>query len=168
MEAEAAGVQAQLTAKADGFRNIIGATDSNPDLASLMLMIEQLPELVREQVKAISNLKIDKVTVWDSGSGGRGGEGGNSTSDFLSGLVKSLPPLHELTENVGVKLPEFLGSLDHSSKESEGKSKSSDGGSGSQPTTPAKQAAKPQKQSKVIRLENGEVTPTPPDLPPSK
>ena len=110
MEAEAAGVQAQLTAKADGFRKLIESTDNNYDFASLMMIIEQLPELIAEQVKAVSNLKIDKVTVWDSGSNGDGS--GGATSDFLAGLVKSIPPLQELTKNVGVKLPDFLGSMD--------------------------------------------------------
>lgn len=109
MEAEAGGVKAQLTAKADGFREVFDATKDNPDLSALMLMIEQLPQLVSEQVKAISNLKIDKVTVWDGG-GKNGGE--SSTANFVSSLAKSLPPLHELTGNVGVQLPEFLGKLD--------------------------------------------------------
>jgi flotillin len=110
MEAEAAGMLAQLTAKADGFRSLIESTDNNTEFASLMMVIEQLPELIEQQVKAISNLKIDKVTVWDGGSSANG-EGGNSTSDFLSGLVKSIPPLQELTRNVGVRLPEYLGSM---------------------------------------------------------
>ncbi|MAS94499.1 MAG: flotillin [Verrucomicrobiales bacterium] len=109
MEAEAEGVKAQLSAKAEGFKEVFEATKDNPDLSALMLMIEQLPDLVAEQVKAISNLKIDKVTVWDGG-GNNGGNG--STADFVSNLVKSLPPLHELTGNVGIQLPEFLGRLD--------------------------------------------------------
>jgi flotillin len=109
MEAEAAGVQAQLSAKADGFRQLIESTNDNYDFASLMMVIEQLPELIAEQVKAVSNLKIDKVTVWDSGSNGK--DSGGATSDFLSGLVKSIPPLQELTKNVGVKLPDFLGTM---------------------------------------------------------
>ncbi|NNC89955.1 MAG: flotillin family protein, partial [Akkermansiaceae bacterium] len=109
MEAEAAGVQAQLTAKADGFRQLIASTDNNHDFASLMMIIEQLPELVGKQVEAISNLKIDKVTVWDGGNGSDGN--GNATSDFLANLVKSVPPLQELTRNVGVKLPEYLGTM---------------------------------------------------------
>lgn len=113
MEAEAAGVQAQLKAKADGFRELIASTNNNHDFASLMMVIEQLPELIEKQVKAISNLKIDKVTVWDGGS--ENGDGG-ATSNFLSGIVKSLPPLHELTGNVGVRLPEFLGAIDGRSK----------------------------------------------------
>ncbi len=108
MEAEAEGMKAQLSAKADGFRQVIDATGTNPDLASMMLMIEQLPELVAEQVKAISNIKIDKVTVWD---GGDQNGSGNGTANFLSGLAKSLPPIHELTKSVGVELPEYLGKL---------------------------------------------------------
>jgi flotillin len=69
---------------------------------------EQLPQLVAEQVKAISNLKIDKVTVWDSGGGK---DGKNDTANFVSGLVGALPPLHQITKNVGIELPEFLGKL---------------------------------------------------------
>lgn len=109
-EAEADGIKAALDAKADGFRNLYESAGQNPDFATLMMMIEQLPELVAEQVKAVSNLKIDKVTVWDGGSNGNGD--GNATSDFLSKMVKSIPPLHELTGNVGVKLPEYLGTVD--------------------------------------------------------
>ena len=30
---------------------------------------------------------------------------------FLSGLVSSLPPLHEVARNAGIDLPEFLGKL---------------------------------------------------------
>ena len=30
---------------------------------------------------------------------------------FVSGLVGALPPLHQLTRNVGIELPEFLGKL---------------------------------------------------------
>lgn len=108
LKVEAEGIQAQLDAKAEGFRNLYSAAGDNPDFATLMMMIEQLPLLVAEQVKAISNLKIDKVTVWDSGGNGNGS---NATADFVSGLAKSLPPLHELTGNVGVKLPEFLGKM---------------------------------------------------------
>ncbi len=63
-------------------------------------------KLVAEQVKAVSNLKIDKVTVWDNGSGANGK---GRTADFFSGLMGALPPLHELTRSVGIQLPDFLG-----------------------------------------------------------
>ena len=74
----------------------------------MLLITEQLPQLVAEQVKAISNLNIDSVTVWDSG---KGADGKNDTANFVSGLVGALPPLHQLTRNVGIELPEFLGKL---------------------------------------------------------
>ncbi|MEO6052422.1 MAG: SPFH domain-containing protein [Chthoniobacterales bacterium] len=105
MEAQAQGTLAQLNARADGFRAIIAAAGSADEAARLMVT-EQLPKLVEEQVKAISNLKIDSVTVWE---GGKGKDGKGSTADFLSSLAGVLPPLHELTGNVGVQLPEFLG-----------------------------------------------------------
>ena len=73
-----------------------------------MLITEQLPTLVREQVNAISNLKIDKVTVWDSGKGANGKSG---TADFVSGLISALPPLHDLARNAGLDLPTYLGEL---------------------------------------------------------
>ncbi|HEX2165319.1 MAG TPA: SPFH domain-containing protein, partial [Thermoanaerobaculia bacterium] len=109
LEAEAAGIEAMLSRKAQGFSHLVQAAQGQPELASLLLVVEQLPKLVEEQVKAISNLKIDQVTVWE---GGRGGDGKSSTADFLSGLVSSLPPLHELTRNVGVQLPEYLGRME--------------------------------------------------------
>ncbi|MCY3926343.1 MAG: hypothetical protein OXG52_12730, partial [bacterium] len=59
---------------------------------------------------AISNLKIDQVTVWDSG-GGNGGNG-SSTANFLSSLIGALPPLQDLAGQVGVKLPAYLGEMD--------------------------------------------------------
>ncbi len=107
MEAEAAGLKAILARKAEGFDSLVRAARDNPELAALLLVTEQLPKLVQEQVKAISNLKIDSVTVWESGKGAGGGK--SATADFLSSLVGALPPLHELTRNVGVRLPEYLG-----------------------------------------------------------
>ena len=109
MEAEARGTLATLQSKAQGFGDIVKASGGQADDATLLLVTEQLPALVEEQVKAISNLKIDSVTVWDSG--GKGKSGKNDTADFVSGLVGALPPLHTLTKNVGIELPEFLGKL---------------------------------------------------------
>ena len=107
MEAEARGTLAALQSKAEGFGQIVHAA-GGADMASTLLVTEQLPQLVAEQVKAIANLKIDSVTVWDSGKG----EGGkNDTANFVSGLVGALPPLHQITKNVGIELPEFLGKL---------------------------------------------------------
>ena len=110
MEAEAMGLLALLSRRAEGFGALVAASGGAAQEAALLLIAEQLPNLVAEQVKAISNLKIDKITVWDSGSGGDGQAG--TTANFVSGLVGALPPLHEVAGQAGIKLPQFLGELD--------------------------------------------------------
>jgi flotillin len=106
MEAQAQGTLAQLQAKADGFRAIVSSSGGAEQAAQLMVT-EQLPKLVEEQVKAVSNLKIDKITVWDNGSSGTNGK--TRTADFLSGMAGAIPPLHEIARNAGIRLPEYLG-----------------------------------------------------------
>ncbi len=108
-EAEAKGIQAVLDAKAEGYQRLLDSVGDDKNLAPTLLMVEQLPGLVKTQVKAIQDLKIDKITVWDSGAGNS--EGGSSTSGFLKGLIGSLPPMHELAKQAGVELPQILGKL---------------------------------------------------------
>ncbi len=105
--AEAEGAQAVLTGKAKGFKDLVESC-SGPQGAQQMLVTELLPQLVREQVQAISNLQIDKITVWD---GGAGANGKSSTANFLSGFGSVVPPLHELARNAGIELPEYLGKM---------------------------------------------------------
>ena len=69
------------------------------------MITEKLEAIVAEQVKAISNLKIDKVTVWDNGDAG---DGKTSTANFLSGMLKSLPPLEEVYNMAGLSLPKIV------------------------------------------------------------
>ena len=69
-------------------------------------LLEKLPELVKTQVDAIKGFNIDKVTVWDGGAGNANGQ--TSTANFLSGLMKSDPPLNDLFDQAGMALPEYL------------------------------------------------------------
>ncbi len=108
--AEAEGIQKVLDAKAEGYARLMAACKDRPDLAPSLLIVEKLPELVAEQVKAIQNLKIDKITVWDGGNGSDG-NGTGSTGNFLRGLIGSLPPMHELANQAGIDLPEVLGTV---------------------------------------------------------
>jgi len=62
---------------------------------------------MKVQVEAIKGIKIDKVTVWDNG--GAGADGKNSTAGFISGLMKSVPPLNEVFNMAGLQLPDMLG-----------------------------------------------------------
>ncbi|MBT3981443.1 MAG: flotillin family protein [Bacteriovoracaceae bacterium] len=105
-EAEAKGLKAVLDAKALGYKNLLDTVGKDKGLAPTLLLVEKMPELIEMQVKAIQELKIDKVTVWDGG-----GKDSNSTSNFLKGLINSLPPIHDLAKQTGVELPEFLGQI---------------------------------------------------------
>lgn len=106
MEAQARGMEEQLTKQATGLQEIVNAAGGNPNDAVKLLISDKLEELVKIQVEAIKNLKIDKVTVWDSGNGEKGT---SSTSNFVSSLMKSLPPMQEMFNMAGMELPEFLG-----------------------------------------------------------
>lgn len=104
-EAEAKGIYEVLTKQAEGFYKLVEAAQQNSRDAVLMMIADKLPDLVETQVEAIKNLKIDKITVWDSGAG----EGKTPTSaNFLSGMLKSLPPLDELFKMAGMELPDYL------------------------------------------------------------
>lgn len=107
-EAEAMGTQKVLEAKAEGYRKLIEACGSNAQVGPTLLLIEQLPKLVAEQVKAVQGLKIDKITVWDTG-GQNPATGRNATGEWVSGLVGALPRLHELAQQAGIELPSALG-----------------------------------------------------------
>jgi len=106
--AEAEGTKAVLEAKASGYRQLVESAGGDVKNAATLLMVEKLEEIVARQTEAIANLKIDKITVWDSGTGGS--EGG-STANFVSSLIRSLPPVHDVAKMAGVDLPDYLGSI---------------------------------------------------------
>lgn len=106
VEAEARGVQERLTRQAAGLAQIVAATGGNPNDAMKLMIADKLEELTRVQVDAVKNLKIDKVTVWDSMNGK---DGSSTTSNFLSSMMKSVPPMKEMFEMAGMELPEYLG-----------------------------------------------------------
>lgn len=110
--AEAEGIRKVLDAKAEGYRNLVLAAGGDASSASSLLMIEKLESIATLQAEAIKSIKIDKVVVWDNGTGTNGK---TSTADFLSGMVKSLPALHDVAAMTGVKLPEYLGTVQSTS-----------------------------------------------------
>lgn len=104
MDAEARGVREKLTKQAEGMDALVQSAGTAADAVRL-LIADKLEAIVAEQVKAISGVKIDKVTVWD---GGKGEDGKTSTANFLSGLLKSLPPLEEIYNMAGLSLPKIV------------------------------------------------------------
>ncbi len=111
-QAEAKGLFEILTNQAAGLDKIVSAAGDSAKDAVLLLVADKLPELVRAQAEAISNIKIDKVTVWD---GGNSANGKTSTANFLSGMYKSVPPLAEMFNMAGMQLPSYLGTSNESS-----------------------------------------------------
>jgi len=107
-EAEAKGLRQLLDSKAAGYQSLVASCSGDARAAATLLMVEKLEQIVEKQVEAISKLKIDKITVWDS-SAGTGS--GSSTSNFVSSLIKSIPPLQEIASMAGVELPNYLGTM---------------------------------------------------------
>ena len=106
MAAEARGMEEILRKQAAGFAEIVKSAGGDADAALRLMIADKLEDLMRVQVEAVKNIKIDKVTVWDKGTGA---DGKNSTADFISGLMKSVPPLDEVFGMAGLSLPEMLG-----------------------------------------------------------
>lgn len=107
MEAQARGAQEILEKQADGMRELVNAAGGNADSAIKLILANNMEELMKIQVEAIKNIKIDKVTVWDGGSKGENGK--TATADFISGIMKAVPPMGEMFNQAGMELPKFLG-----------------------------------------------------------
>ena len=106
MAAQAKGMQELLEKQAEGYRKLVAAAGGDTSAAIQMMLVDKVEELTKIQVEAIKNLQIDKITVWDQGAGA--GEG-STTANFLSGIMKSVPPLSDTLRMAGIQVPGFLG-----------------------------------------------------------
>ncbi len=107
MAAEGKGIFEILSKQAEGFEMLVKSTGGDSQSAVMMMIADKLPELVKTQVEAIKNLKIDKITVWDNMGGGKDGKSPTS-ANFLSGMLGSIPPFEELFKMAGMELPDYL------------------------------------------------------------
>ena len=107
MQAEADGMREMLTKQAEGFAEIVKSAGGHSDDAIRLMIADKMEELVKIQVQAVKDLKIDKITVWDNG--GTSPDGKSTTANFVSGLMKSVPPMNELFDMAGMQLPKYLG-----------------------------------------------------------
>ncbi|TCK92696.1 flotillin [Natranaerovirga hydrolytica] len=115
MEAQARGVEEILLRQAKGFKELVEASGGNANDAIRLMIADKMEDLVKTQVEAVKNLKIDKVTVWDN-MGGK--DGTTSTANFLSGMMKSIPPMKDMFDMAGMDLPDYLGKEKQKEKDS--------------------------------------------------
>ena len=105
MTAEAEGMQNMLMKQAEGLKEIVNAAGGDANDALRLMLADKMEDLLKIQVEAVKGIKIDKVTVWDGGEK----DGKTATAGFVSGLMKSIPPMNEMFDMAGMNLPEFLG-----------------------------------------------------------
>ena len=104
LEAEARGQYEMLAKKAEGLKQIVAAAGGSKE-AFQLLMLEHVDNLAETAALAISNIKMDKVVVWDSGNGA-------STGNFIQGMASSLPPMMQVIKDIGgLELPAMFGKL---------------------------------------------------------
>jgi flotillin len=107
LEAEARGHYEILAKKGEGLKCIVEACGGAQQAFQLM-MLEHLDHLADASAKAISNIKFDKVVVWENG----GQNGRSNTADFLHKMAGTLPPmLHVMRDIGGVEIPDSLAKL---------------------------------------------------------
>jgi len=132
LEAEARGQYEILAKKGQGLKQIVEAC-GGAQQAFQMLMLEHFDNLVEASARAISNIKFDKVVVWDTPDG----NGSSSTANWLSNMARTLPPMMQVMKDVGgVELPETLASVYGMDGKEPG---------AAEPITPARPAPKPEK-----------------------
>ncbi|MBN2309544.1 MAG: flotillin family protein [Candidatus Hydrogenedentes bacterium] len=107
LEAEAKGQYEILAKKGDGLQRIVDACGGAQD-AFQMLMLEHLDNLAGSAAQAISNIKFDKVIVWENGLQ----DGHSNTAGFLSSMARTLPPMLQVMRDIGgIEMPEYLAKL---------------------------------------------------------
>ncbi len=107
LEAEARGQYEILAKKGEGLKQIVEACGGAQQAFQLM-MLEHLDKLAETSAKAISNIKFDKIIVWENG----GANGRSNTADFLHKMAGTLPPMLQVMRDIGgVEIPESLAKL---------------------------------------------------------
>ncbi|MHB1033017.1 MAG: flotillin family protein [Pirellulales bacterium] len=130
LEAEARGQYEILAKKGDGLRQIIDACGGSQQAFQLM-MLEHFDSLVEASAKAISNIKFDKIVVWE----GAGQNGSSATANFLHNMSKTLPPMMQVMKDIGgVEIPDTLAKFQKSAEVSDSPAKPAKDGGPAKPT----------------------------------
>ena len=87
-------------------------------------MLEHLDHLAETAAQAISNIKFDKVVVWDGGTAPTARQRDRRASS--QSLAGTLPPMLQIMKDIGgVEMPEYFGQA----RADDGKDGSGSGGS---------------------------------------
>jgi flotillin len=112
LEAEAKGQYEIMSRKADAIARMVQAAGGDPKAAFQLMMVEQLPQLAETAAKAISNIKFDKVVVWEGGNASGDGAAVGGSAGFIQNLARSMPPMMQVLRDIaGVEVPGFLGTM---------------------------------------------------------
>ncbi|MBR9919520.1 MAG: flotillin family protein [Bacteroidetes bacterium] len=101
LEAQAKGTEELLRSQAEGFKKLVDAAGGDAQSAIGLLLVDKLTELAEIQVSAIKNLDIDKVVVYDNGSG-------QGVGNLVQGLYAAVPQLNDFLNQAGLSLPNML------------------------------------------------------------
>lgn len=115
-EAEAKGINKIMEQKAAGYDKLRQAVGE--DNLTSVLMLEKLVDVTKVKSEALSNLNIDKITVWDN-PGSNSGEGRSGLNGFVDNFMTSIPAMHEIAEDAGISLPKYLGEKTNEVNESQ-------------------------------------------------
>lgn len=113
LEAQAEGEYLILSKRSEALGQLVDKAGGARE-AFQLLLIDQLPLLADASAKAISNIKFDKIVVWEGGGGHANGdgEGVGGTAGFLQNLTRAMPPMMNVLREIGgVELPAFLGKM---------------------------------------------------------
>jgi len=107
LEAQARGQYEMLAKKAEGLKQIVAACGGSQQ-AFQLLMLEHFDDLVEASSRAISNIKFDKIVVWENG----GRDGTTATANWLHNMARTLPPMMQVMKDIGgIEIPETLASF---------------------------------------------------------
>lgn len=99
--AQAKGTEELLKKQAEGFEKLVEASNGDTKSAISYLMLDKITELAEIQTSAIKDIGIDKVVVYDNGSG-------KGVGNFVQGLYSMMPQLNDFLNQSGMNLPDAL------------------------------------------------------------
>lgn len=110
LDAQARGEYEVLSKRAEALGQLVEKAGGARE-AFQLLMVDNIPLLADSAAKAISNIKFDKVVVWEGGNANGNGTA-SGTAGFIQNMAKSMPPMMDVLRTVaGVELPAFLGTM---------------------------------------------------------